>query len=151
MSIFFVIHTQGSRLQKPPRGAESQPTTFFLSSCSHTVTKAREEVSHRAAVPLTRRGWGDEAVGEDGTNAIYTNKLDTHTEIHTMPLQIPRNILQEATFPHELRAFSPSFFSPSCQTGAHAAAHQHPSAQQPVCPMTTSSVLHIHCSDYTVK
>lgn len=42
MSIYFVIHTQSSRLQNSLGGAESQPTTFFLSSCSHIFTKARE-------------------------------------------------------------------------------------------------------------
>lgn len=130
MSIFFVIHTQGSRLQKSPRVAESQPTTFFLSSCSYTITKAREEVSHQAAVLLTRRG----------KNTIYTNKLTcrhTHThyalaDSHKYPARC--NFSPQATKPCSLSlSLSPSLtpslvLQSSCQTGAHAAAHQHPSA-----------------------
>lgn len=102
MSIFLVIHTLASRLQKSQRGAESQPTTFSLSSCSHTVTKAREEVSHQDAVPVTR---------VRGGKKIYTNKL-TCTHTYAVPLQLPINILQDATFPHELQNFLSPFFSP---------------------------------------
>lgn len=154
MSIYFVIHTQGSRLQKSQRGADSQPTTFFLSSCSHIVTKAREEVSHRAAVPLTRGLWGGWGVRG---STIYTNKLTcTHTK-HTQhthyALAASHKYPTRCNFPPQ--ATTPLSFplrlQSSCQTGAHTAAHQHPSAQPPVCPMTTHSVLCSQCSLYTVK
>lgn len=95
MSIFFVIHTEGSHLQNSPRADESQPTTFFFLSRSYTVTKAREEVSHQAAMPLTR----------GGKKHCLHKQADTQTSTHIqiVPLQIPINILQDATFPHKLK------------------------------------------------
>lgn len=90
MSIYFVIHTQSSRSQNSPRGAESQPTTFFLSSCSHIFTKAREEVSHQASVPLTRvcsGGWGRRCLHKatDTQTGKHTNTHNALVASHKYP------------------------------------------------------------------
>lgn len=98
---------------KCPRGQMnlSPPLSFFL-SCSYTVTKAREEVSHQTAMSLT--------TGERST--IYTNKL-TRRRTHT-----DRALADSHKYLARCNFSSPTSSKPlsllRCQTGAH----QHPSA-----------------------
>lgn len=71
MSIYFVITSliHSSHLQNSLKGERSSAQQF-LSSCSHVLTKAREEVSHQAALPPTK-------LCRVGAGTIYT-----HTRAH---------------------------------------------------------------------